>query len=349
MPEGYFAAQNYAGQQAVMDHPMKLMHAIEVTSHGGPDCLQACRRPVPVPGEGDVLVKVQAAGVNRPDVMQRQGLYPPPPGASDIPGLEIAGVVVGLGAGVSSPQVGEAVCALVTGGGYAGYCLAPASLCLPIPEGLDWVQAAALPETFFTVWGNVFELGKLQPGERLLVHGGTSGIGVAAIQLARGFGSEVFTTVGSADKRRFCEALGAVAVNYHEQDFATAIMSGTQGHGVEVILDMVGGDYLQRNLSCLAQEGRLVQIACQQGAKTQINLASIMRKRLTLTGSTLRPRSVAEKARLAQALLDRVWPKLETGEVRPIVHAVFPLEQAAEAHRLMESGTHMGKIMLTIG
>ena len=349
MPEGYFEAQNYAGQQAVMDHPMKLMNAIEVTSHGGPDCLQACRRPVPVPGEGDVLIQVQAAGVNRPDVMQRQGLYPPPPGASDIPGLEIAGVVVGLGSGVSSPRVGEAICALVTGGGYAEYCLAAAGLCLPIPKGLDWVQAASLPETFFTVWGNVFGLGKLQPGERLLVHGGTSGIGVAAIQLARVFGSEVFTTVGSDDKRRFCEALGAVAVNYHEQDFTTAIMSGTQGQGVEVVLDMVGGDYLQRNLSCLAQEGRLVQIACQQGAKTQINLATIMRKRLTLTGSTLRPRSVAEKARLAQALLDRVWPKLETGEVRPIVHAVFPLEEAANAHRMMESGTHMGKIMLKIG
>ena len=349
MPEGYFEAQNYAGQQAVMDHPMKLMNAIEVTSHGGPDCLQACRRPVPVPGEGDVLIQVQAAGVNRPDVMQRQGLYPPPPGASDSPGLESAGVVVGLGSGVSSPRVGEAICALVTGGGYAEYCLAAAGLCLPIPKGLDWVQAASLPETFFTVWGNVFGLGKLQPGERLLVHGGTSGIGVAAIQLARVFGSEVFTTVGSDDKRRFCEALGAVAVNYHEQDFTTAIMSGTQGQGVEVVLDMVGGDYLQRNLSCLAQEGRLVQIACQQGAKTQINLATIMRKRLTLTGSTLRPRSVAEKARLAQALLDRVWPKLETGEVRPIVHAVFPLEEAANAHRMMESGTHMGKIMLKIG
>ena len=325
---------------------MNFMTVIEIDGFGEPERLKPCQRPIPTPGPGEVSIRVEAAGVNRPDVMQRQGSYPPPPGASDIPGLEIAGVVTALGAGVSSPHIGERVCALVTGGGYAEHCVAAAALCLPIPTGFAAVQAAALPETFFTVWANVFARGKLQPGESLLVHGGASGIGVAAIQLARAFASPVYATAGSAEKCAFCASLGAKAIPYREEDFVAAIMDQTQGKGVDMVLDMVGGDYLQRNVSCLAQEGRLVQIAVQQGAKAQINLASIMMRRLTLTGSTLRPRSVAEKAVIAQALREKVWPKLATGEVRPIVHAVFPLEEAAAAHRLMESGAHIGKIIL---
>jgi NADPH2:quinone reductase len=332
-----------------MAKPINLMNAIEISSFGGAEMLQLCRRAIPQPGPGEVLIRVQAAGVNRPDLMQRQGLYPPPPGASDIPGLEIAGIVVALGENVRSPQINDEICALVTGGGYAEYCLAAAPLCLPTLKGLEWAQAAALPETFFTVWTNVFERGRLQPKERLLVHGGTSGIGVAAIQMARTLGSTVFATAGTDEKCRFCEQLGAHAINYRQQDFAAAILKRTLGLGVDVILDMIGGDYLQRNLSCLAQDGRLVQIAFQQGAKTQINLATLLFKRLSLTGSTLRPRSVAEKARIASALLEHVWPKLETGAIRPIVHAIFPLEEAADAHRLMESGTHIGKIILQVG
>ncbi len=325
---------------------MNFMTVIEIDGFGEPERLKPCQRPIPTPGPGEVSIRVEAAGVNRPDVMQRQGSYPPPPGASDIPGLEIAGVVTALGAGVSSPHLGDRVCALVTGGGYAEHCVAAAALCLPIPTGFAAVQAAALPETFFTVWTNVFARGKLQPGESLLVHGGASGIGVAAIQLARAFASPVYATAGSAEKCAFCASLGAKAIPYREEDFVAAIMDQTQGKGVDMVLDMVGGDYLQRNVSCLAQEGRLVQIAVQQGAKAQINLASIMMRRLTLTGSTLRPRSVAEKAVIAQALREKVWPKLATGEVRPIVHAVFPLEEAAAAHQLMESGAHIGKIIL---
>ena len=325
---------------------MNFMTVIEIDGFGEPERLKPCQRPIPTPGPGEVSIRVEAAGVNRPDVMQRQGSYPPPPGASDIPGLEIAGVVTALGAGVSSPHLGDRVCALVTGGGYAEHCVAAAALCLPIPTGFAAVQAAALPETFFTVWTNVFARGKLQPGESLLVHGGASGIGVAAIQLARAFASPVYATAGSAEKCAFCASLGAKAIPYREEDFVAAIMDQTQGKGVDMVLDMVGGDYLQRNLSCLAQEGRLVQIAVQQGAKAQINLATIMMRRLTLTGSTLRPRSVAEKSVTAQALREKVWPKLATGEVRPIVHAVFPLEEAAAAHRLMESGAHIGKIIL---
>lgn len=327
---------------------MNSMTAIAITGYGGPEVLQPCRRPVPAPGPGEVLVRVSAAGVNRPDLMQRQGLYPPPPGASDIPGLEIAGTVAAVGAGVADMRVGDAVCALVSGGGYAEYCLAAAPLCLPIPPGLDFVQAAALPETFFTVWTNLFdsERGRLQAGESLLVHGGGSGIGVVAIQLAREFGARVFATAGSAEKCRFCASLGAVAINYREQDFVEAVMAQTDGKGVEVILDMVGGDYLQRNLSCLRQDGRLVQIAFQNGPKTQINLTPILLKRLTLTGSTLRPRSVAEKAAIAQGLREKVWPLLASGRVQPVVHAVFPLREAAAAHGLLESGTPIGKIVL---
>jgi len=324
------------------------MTAIAITRPGGPEVLQPCRRPVPAPGPGEVLVRVSAAGVNRPDLMQRQGLYPPPPGASDIPGLEIAGTVAAVGAGVAGLAVGDAVCALVSGGGYAEWCLAAEPLCLPIPPGLDFAQAAALPETLFTVWTNLFdsERGRLQAGESLLVHGGSSGIGVAAIQLARAFGARVFATAGSAEKCRFCEGLGAAAVNYREQDFVEAVMAQTEGKGVDVILDMVGGDYLQRNLSCLRQDGRLVQIAFQNGPKTQINLTPILLKRLTLTGSTLRPRSVAEKAAIARGLREKVWPLLASGRVRPVVQAVLPLTEAAAAHRLLESGVPIGKIVL---
>lgn len=328
---------------------MNEMTAIEITGFGEPERLKPCRRPIPSPKPGEVLIQVAAAGVNRPDVMQRMGHYPPPPGASDIPGLEIAGQVAAVGVGVSSPSIGEPACALVSGGGYAEYCLAHASLCLPIPKGLDWVQAASLPETFFTVWTNLFQQSLLRPGETLLVHGGTSGIGVTAIQLCRVFGSEAFATAGSEAKCSFCENLGAKAINYREEDFAAAVMDRTQGMGVDVILDIVGGDYLQRNLSCLAQNGRLVQIATQNGAKTQINLVSIMLKRLIITGSTLRSRSVSEKSAIACDLLSHVWPKIEAREVRPIVHSIFPLEEAASAHRQLESGTSIGKIILKLG
>jgi len=325
------------------------MTAIAITRPGGPEVLQTCSRPVPEPGPGEVLIRVAAAGVNRPDLMQRQGLYPPPPGASDIPGLEIAGTVAAVGQGVTTPQTGDAVCALVTGGGYAERCLAAAPLCLPIPQGLDFTQAASLPETFFTVWANLLDTergARLRPGESLLVHGGTSGIGVAAIQLAREFGARVFATAGSEEKCRFCESLGATAINHRQQDFVEAIKTATQGKGVDVVLDMVGGDYLQRNLACLGLDGRLAQIAFLQGPKTQIDLTPLLLKRLTLTGLTLRPRGVAEKAAMARALREKVWPLLESGRVKPVVHAVFPLDRAAEAHRLMESGTHIGKIVL---
>ena len=328
---------------------MNTMTAIKLQAFGGPDCLCPSQMDRPQPGMGEVLIRVEAAGVNRPDIMQRKGLYPPPPGASDILGLEVAGTVAAVGEQVSNPRVGDDVCALVTGGGYAEYCIAAAPLCLPIPRGLNYIQAASLPETFFTVWTNVFERGKLQARDSILIHGGTSGIGVAAIQLARCFGSKVFATAGTEEKCRFCTDLGAQAINYHEQDFAASVLELTENRGVDVILDMVGGDYLQRNLSCLAMEGRLVQIAVMNGQKGNINLATIMLKRLTLTGSTLRPRSVDEKARIARALLAQVWPLLESGEIKPIVHAVFKLEKAADAHSLMESGRHIGKIILTTG
>jgi putative PIG3 family NAD(P)H quinone oxidoreductase len=322
------------------------MIAIEIQGFGAPEVLRPCSRPRPEPGPGEVLLRVHAAGVNRPDLMQRKGLYPPPPGASDLPGLEVAGVVVEIGAGVAAPRLGDAVCALTTGGGYAEYCLAAAPLCLPIPKGLDMVQAASLPETFFTVWSNVFDRARLRAGESLLVHGGSSGIGVAAIQLARAFGAQVFATAGSEEKCRFCEGLGAFAINYRTQDFVEAIAGETQGRGVDAILDMVGGDYLQRNLSCLAPDGRLALIALQGGAKTEINLAPLLFKRLALTGATLRPRSLADKTAIALALKEQAWPLLESGNVKPIVHATFPLAEAAAAHALMESGRHKGKIVL---
>lgn len=324
------------------------MAAVEIAQSGGPEVLQLCRRPMPQPGPGEVLIKVAAAGVNRPDVMQRKGLYPPPPGASDVPGLEIAGEVVALGESVREPAIGESVCALVSGGGYAEYCVAAAALCLPMPKGFGPIDAAAMPETFFTVWTNVFERGGLKPGESMLVHGGSSGIGTTAIQLARAFGASVFVTAGSAEKCRFCEQLGATAINYREEDFVDRIKALTESKGVNLILDMIGGPYLQRNLSCLAADGRLVVIAVQGGPKAEINLLPIFLNRLTLTGSTLRPRSVEEKATIADALRRKVWPLLESGQVKPVVHAMFPLAKAAEAHRLMESSRHMGKIVLSV-
>ena len=326
------------------------MTAIEISEPGGPGVLVPAEREVPEPGPGEVLVAVEAAGVNRPDVMQRRGLYPPPPGASDIPGLEIAGTVASLGDGVDTPAVGSRVCALVSGGGYAEYCTAPAPLCLPVPAGFDVAEAAALPETFFTVWTNVFDRARLAEGESLLVHGGSSGIGTTAIQLARAFGATVYVTAGSKAKCDACLALGAdAAIDYRDEDFVERIGALTGGRGVDVVLDMIAGDYLARNLKCLAIEGRLVIIAVQRGPKVeQLNVLPIMLRRLTVTGSTLRPRSVEQKAAIAHALHAKVWPLLAAGTVRPVVHARFPLADAAGAHRLMESSEHVGKIVLKV-
>ena len=327
------------------------MTAIEISEPGGPEVLVAAERDVPRPGPGEALVAVEAAGVNRPDVMQRQGLYPPPPGASDIPGLEVAGTVVAHGDGVAEPPVGARVCALVTGGGYAQYCVAPAPLCLPVPRGLDMAHAAGLPETFFTVWTNVFDRARLAPGESILVHGGSSGIGTTAIQLARAFGATVYVTAGTREKCDRCIALGAhAAINYREEDFVERIGALTGRRGVNVVLDMVAGDYLARNLKCLATDGRLVIIAVQNGPRVEsFNVLPIMLKRLTVTGSTLRPRSVEEKAVIARALGAQVWPLIEAGSVKSIVYSGFPLTDAASAHRLMESGEHIGKIVLEAG
>ena len=336
-----------------MDAPFipSRMTAIEISEPGGPGVLVPVEREVPPPAPGEVLVAVEAAGVNRPDVMQRQGLYPPPPGASDIPGLEIAGTVVAHGDGVASPAVGARVCALVTGGGYAEYCAAPAPLCLPVPDGLDAIQAAGLPETFFTVWTNVFDRARLAQGESILVHGGSSGIGTTAIQLARAFGATVYVTAGSREKGDRCVGLGAdAAINYRDEDFVERIDALTGGRGVDVVLDMVAGDYIARNLRCLATEGRLVIIAAQHGPRVEtFNVLPIMLKRLTVTGSTLRPRTVEQKAVIARALETQVWPLIENGRVRPIVHARFPLADASAAHRLMESSEHIGKIVLEVG
>ena len=291
-----------------------------------------------------------AAGVNRPDVLQRQGHYPPPPGASDIPGLEVAGEVAAVGDRVAEWRLGDAVCALVAGGGYAEYCVAPAPQCLPVPKGLTAIEAAAIPETFFTVWTNVFERGRLVAGETLLVQGGASGIGTTAIQMARALGARVFATAGSAEKCAACVALGAErAINYREENFVAVVKEATEGRGVDVILDMVGGDYIPRNLDCLALEGRLVLIALQRGARAELNFTSVLQRRLTITGSSLRPRTVEQKGAIARALRERVWPLLESGQVRPVIHATFPLGEAAAAHRLMESGAHNGKIVLVTG
>ena len=325
------------------------MTCIEITGAGGPETLTVATRPLPTPGQGEVLVRVAAAGINRPDILQREGNYAPPEGASDIPGLEIAGEVVALGDGATRWQVGDAVCALLAGGGYAEYAAVPEPQCLPIPKGMDMVEAAAVPETFFTVWTNVFERGALKEGENFLVHGGTSGIGTTAIQLAHAFGARVFATAGSAEKCAACAALGAdVAIDYTTEDFVDVIKRETGGKGVDVILDMVGGDYAERNVKSMAPDGRMVSIAFLKGAKATVNLAIIMMKRLTLTGSTLRARPIAEKGRIANALQEKVWPLFENGTVKPQIHATFPLAEVADAHRMMETSRHIGKIVLTV-
>ena len=321
------------------------MQAIEIDD----GALKLTERPIPAPGDFQVLIKIAAAGVNRPDIMQRKGLYPAPSGASDIPGLEVAGTVVATGATVSHLNSGDAVCALVTGGGYAEFCLASAAHCLPIPKSWSMIQAAALPETFFTVWSNVFDRARLLPNETLLVHGGSSGIGTTAIQLARAFHAKVIITAGSEAKCQFCIALGAdAAINYKEKDFVAEINRLTDSEGVDVILDMIGGDYFPRNLKCMATDARLVQIAIQNGPKAEINLLPVMLKRLTLTGSTLRARDDSFKADIAQKLLKHVWPLLRTGKIKPIIHSTFALNDATLAHELMESSRHIGKIILEV-
>jgi NADPH2:quinone reductase len=323
------------------------MLAIEISTPGEPDVLVPAERPMPVAGTNELLIAVAAAGVNRPDVMQRRGKYPPPPGASDIPGLEVAGTVAALGDGVRDFRVGDKVCALVSGGGYAEYCVAPAPQCLPVPAGLDVVDAAAIPETFFTVWTNVFERGRLNRGESILIHGGSSGIGTTAIQLAHAWGARVFATAGSPEKCRACETLGAErGINYRDEDFVAAVRDATSGRGVDVVLDMVGAEYFPRNLEALATEGRLVEIATQRGAKVELNLQTVMQRRLTITGSTLRARSIDEKGRVAAGVREHVWPLIESGKVRPHIFRTFPLREAAAAHRLMESSAHIGKIVL---
>jgi putative PIG3 family NAD(P)H quinone oxidoreductase len=325
------------------------MIAIEIRQPGGPEVLVPCERPRPVAGPAEVLIKVTAAGVNRPDVLQRQGRYPPLPGVTDIPGLEIAGVIEEVGADVRELQPGDAVCALVSGGGYAQYCAAPAPQCLPIPRGMDLIHAAGVPETTFTVWTNVFERGRLARGESILVHGGSSGIGTTAVQIARARGAHVLATAGSADKCAACEALGAHrAINYRDTDFVVAVRELTGGRGVDVVLDIVGGDYLQRNLEVLAMDGRLVLVGMLGGTKGAIDIGPILQRRLTLTGSTLRPRSVAEKGAIARAVHEHVWPLFESGAVRVPLHSTFPLTDAVEAHRVMEASAHVGKLVLVV-
>ncbi len=327
------------------------MRAIEITTPGGPEVLRPCERPRPEPRAGELLIAVQASGLNRPDVLQRKGLYPMPPGVSDLPGLEIAGTVA-----AGSPEdlaaaglaVGDAVCALVAGGGYAQFCVAPVGQCLPVPKGFSMVQAASLPETFFTVGQTVLQIAGLQAGETLLVQGGSSGIGVTAIQLAKAQGASVIVTAGSDDKCSACLAIGADhAINYRTQDFASEVRRLTGNRGANVVLDMVAGDYVPREIECMADDGRLAIIAVQGGTKAQIDVGLVLRKRLAITGSTLRPRTVAYKTRIAQALLEKAWPWLESGRVNPVIHQVFPADQAAHAHVLMESSTHVGKIVLT--
>lgn len=326
------------------------MKAVEITTPGGPDVLALCEREKPAVGRGEVLIHVKAAGVNRPDVVQRMGLYPPPPGASDIPGLEVAGIVDAVGEGVTTVKEGDKVCALVPGGGYAEYCIAPAETCLPIPSGLSFIEAAALPETYFTVWSNVFDRGALKSGETLLVHGGSSGIGSTAIQLAKAFGATVITTVGNDEKAAFCKQLGADhVINYRDQDYVAEVMAHTDGAGVNLVLDMVGGNYIACNIECMAPDARHVSIAFLSGPQVAVNMLPIMLKRLTFTGSTLRPRDNAFKGAIASALKAAVWPLLEKGQVSPQIHSVLPLTEASKGHALMESSTHMGKIMLEIG
>jgi putative PIG3 family NAD(P)H quinone oxidoreductase len=325
------------------------MSVVEIAAPGGPEQLKLVQRPVPQPGAEEVLVRVAAAGVNRPDVMQRQGRYPPPPGASDLPGLEIAGEIAALGAKVSGWSIGDKVTALLAGGGYAAYAVAAAPLCLPVPAGVSMVEAAAIPETFFTVWTNLFDRGRCQAGDTVLIHGGTSGIGTTAIQLAAAWGARVFATAGSDDKARACERLGALrGINYRTEDFVEVMRAETGGKGVDVTLDMVAGSYVARNLEIAALEGRIVVISLLGGSRAEINMGLILTKRLTLTGSTLRSRTVAQKAAVADAVRKNVWPLLAAGRVRPVIHATFPLAEAAEAHRLMETSNHIGKIVLTV-
>jgi len=329
------------------------MRAIEIAGSGGPEVLRAVARARPVPGAGEALVRVTASGVNRPDVLQRKGHYAPPPGASDLPGLEIAGTIVGGDAAALAAAglaVGDHVCALVAGGGYAEYCTAPVGQVLPVPAGFSDIEAAALPENFFTVWSNVFDRGRLAAGEWLLVQGGSSGIGVTAIQLAKAFGAKVIATAGSPDKCARCVALGADhAVDYRTEDFAARALEITGGRGVDVVLDMVGGDYVAREVSCMAEDGRIVLIAVQGGTKAQFDAGLVLRKRLVITGSTLRPRPVAFKAAIAAALREKVWPLLDKRQVRPVIQEVFPAEQASRAHAAMEEGSHVGKLMLAWG
>ena len=325
------------------------MRAIEIIHPGGPEVLVPCDRPVPTVKAGEVLIKVHAAGVNRPDVLQRTGNYPVPPGASDIPGLEVAGEIVDGDLANSGFNKGDLVCALVQGGGYAEYCVAPIAQCLPLPKGFSAIEAASLPETFFTVYSNLFERAKLAGDEVLLVQGGSSGIGVTAIQMATALGHRVLVTAGSDDKCRACENLGAErGINYRTEDFVDVVKSLTQGKGADVILDMVAGEYVNRELSCLADDGRLVIIALLGGAKGEINFGEVLRRRLTVTGSTLRPRSIAFKQDIANKLRERIWPLLEAGRIKPVIYKSFSLEQAADAHALMETSTHVGKIMLNL-
>ena len=333
-----------------MPVPQTMTH-IQADGAGGPEVLKLATGPVPTAATGEVLIRVEAAGVNRPDVAQRQGSYPPPPGASPLLGLEVAGEVVALGPDASGYKIGDKVCALTNGGGYAEYCTAPTAQCLPWPAGYDAVKSGALPETAFTVWANVFQMGRLAAGEKLLVHGGTSGIGVTAIQLAREFGATVYATAGSAEKCAACVRLGAdAAINYRSHDFGAEIRTLTGGKGVDVILDMVGGPYLQRDIRSLAIDGRLVLIAFLEGSIAEkFDFLQIMTKRLTVTGSTMRPRTTEQKAAIAADLRQKVWPVLDAGRCAPVIHGTFPLARAAEAHRLMESSAHIGKIMLTLG
>ncbi len=326
------------------------MRAVEITTPGGPEVLELVVREKPNAGVGEVLIRVKAAGVNRPDIVQRLGRYPAPPGASDIPGLEVSGLVEEVGADVEGLNVGDAVCALVPGGGYAEYCVAPIETVLPIPKDLSFVEAAAIPETYFTVWSNLFMRAGLQSGESLLVHGGSSGIGSTAIQLAKAFGVQVYTTVGSSEKAAFCISLGAeAAFNYREEDFEEQVLKVTEERGVDVVLDMVGGSYINKNIACLAPDGRHVSIAFLQGPKVEVNMLPVMLKRLTLTGSTLRPRDNSFKGSIALALRQNVWPLIESGKLGPVIDSIFPFSEAVKAHELMEVSTHMGKIMLSLG
>ena len=326
-----------------------MMRYINISEHGGPEVMEIKEGEVPDPGKGEVLIKVHAAGVNRPDVMQRQGLYPPPPGASPILGLEVAGEVTATGNEVSAWSVSDRVCALTNGGGYAEYVSVPAGQCLPVPAGLPLEEAAALPETFFTVWANMFDRARLKSGERFLVHGGSSGIGTTAIQMARCMGSRVFATAGSKEKCAACHRLGAdVAVNYHEQDYVKVIKEATDGQGVDVILDIVGGDYVARNLELAAKDGRIVSLSFIKGSRVEIDMMHILLKRLIITGSTLRPRSAEAKANIAEKLRAQIWPLIESREIKPIIAARFPLADAAESHKLMESSKHIGKIILIV-